>query len=332
MKEIYMKKFGRTALIIMVVFVLAATLAGCGGKSKKADEDAYRIGVLQYTDRKELNEAAKGFREGVESVLGEDKVVFDVQDGQGKDANMATIANLFVTDKVDLIMADATPALKACADATQDIPVVGTSVTDYASALDIKDWTGTTGRNVTGTSDLAPVDEQVNMIKEIKPDLECVGIIYSAKESNSRYQVDEMAKVLDSQKIRYRKYRVALSSDIQKAVDDACENCDVIYIPTDNMMASNADTVRETVISKKIPVVAGSREICEACGAVTLSVNYHDIGYRAGEMAGEILKDKKSAGDMPVEMAEAAAKLYNEDITEKIGLTVPSGYEPIATE
>ena len=320
--------------MLMLVSSFAMVLSGCGGSSdsEEASEDAYKIGIIQLVEHPALDEATKGFKEGVISVLGEDAVEFDEQNAQGEDANCATIASGFVTNKVDLIMANATGALQASANATGDIPIVATSITDYATALDIKDWTGKTEKNVTGTSDLAPLDEQAKMIQEIAPDAKQVGILYCSKEANSKYQVDEISKQLDELGIAHKEYSAADSNEVQSVATKAASECDVFYIPTDNTMASSTETLKNVVVDKKIPVVAGEQGICEGCGTVTLSISYYDIGFRAGEMAGEILKDGSNPGDMDIETAPNVTKLYNKDVAEQIGLTVPEGYKPIEAE
>lgn len=320
--------------MLMLVCAFAMVLSGCGGSKKggEANSKAYKVGIIQLIEHPALDEATKGFKEGMISVLGEDGVTFDEQNAQGEDANCATIASSFVTDRVDLIMANATPALQASANATADIPVVATSVTDFGSALDIKDWTGSTGKNITGTSDLAPLDEQAKMVKEIKPDVKQVGILYCSKESNSKYQVEEISKIFDELGIKYELYSAADSNEVQSVATKAATECDVFYIPTDNTMASSTETIKNVIIEKKIPVVAGEQGICETCGLVTLSISYYDIGFRAGEMAAEILKDGAKPGEMPIETAPKVTKLYNKEVSETIGVEIPEGYEAIQAE
>ncbi len=322
------------SLMIFLIAACALTLAltGCGrsgGDDEEPDSSAYRVGIIQLNGHQALDEASRGFKEGMIRVLGEDGVVFDEQNAQGEDAGCATIANTFVTDGVDLIMADATPALQAAANATATIPIVGTSVTDYGSALDMKKWTGVSGKNITGTADLAPLDEQAEMIREIKPDVKKVGVLYCSRESNSRYQVEEICKQLDSLKIGYKLYSAEDRGDVKKAAGNAAKECDLFYIPTDNTMASGAEDIKEIVVDKKIPVVAGEQGICAVCGCATLSVSYYDIGFRAGEMAAEILMDGADPGEMPVETAQRAAKLYNKEICDAVGVQIPEGYEEI---
>ncbi len=329
-----MKKTTKLAVMLMLACAFAMVLSGCGksGGEGGADSNAYKVGIIQLIEHPALDEATKGFKEGMVSVLGEDGVTFDEQNAQGEDANCATIAGGFVTDKVDLIMANATPALQASANATADIPVVATSVTDFGSALDIKDWSGSTGKNITGTSDLAPLDEQAKMVQEIKPDVKQVGILYCSKESNSKYQVEEISKQFDGLGIKYKAYSAADSNEVQSVATKAATECDLFYIPTDNTMASSTETIKNVVMEKKIPVVAGEQGICEVCGAVTLSISYYDIGFRAGEMAAEILKDGTNPGEMPIETAPKVTKLYNKEVCDAIGLEVPEGYEAITAE
>lgn len=329
-----MKKTTRFAVMLMLVCAFAMVLSGCGksGGDGDADSNAYKVGIIQLIEHPALDEATKGFKEGMISVLGEDGVVFDEQNAQGEDANCATIASTFVTDKVDLIMANATPALQASANATADIPIVGTSVTDFGSALDIKDWTGTTGKNITGTSDLAPLDEQAKMIQEIKPDVKQVAILYCSKESNSKYQVEEISKQLDGLGIKYKLYSAADSNEVQSVATKAATECDVFYIPTDNTMASSTETIKNVIMDKKIPVVAGEQGVCSVCGVVTLSISYYDIGFRAGEMAAEILRDGTNPGEMAIETAPKVTKLYNKEVADAIGVEIPEGYEAIEAE
>lgn len=329
-----MRKHNILIIMLMIVCAFAIVLSGCGKKEKenKIKSNAVKVGILHQDDHPALNDATKGFKEGMISMLGEDGVIFDEQNAHGEDANCATIATGFVSEDVDLIMANGTMALQASANATADIPIVGTSVTDFGSALDIKDWTGSTGKNITGTSDLAPLDEQAKMVQEIKPDAKRVAILYNAKEANSKYQVEEIIKQFDDLGIKYKTYTADSSKDVKSVVTKAASKCDVFYIPTDNTMASSAKTIRKIVLENKIPVVAGEKGICETCGSVTLSISYYDVGYRAGEMAGEILRDGADPGEMPIETVPKVTKLYNKEIADEIGLEIPQGYEAIEAE
>lgn len=329
--------------VALVAAMAMFTFAGCGSSntsstsSGSADSsssnsgEVYNIGICQQLEHPALDEATEGFEEAVKDKLGEDNVNFDLENAQGEQANCSTICSGFVSDGVDLIMANATSALQAAAAATDTIPIVGTSVTDYATALDISDWTGKTGKNITGTSDLAPLDQQAEMIQEIAPDANQVGLLYCSAEPNSTYQIENISKELDKLGMKYKEYSAADSNEIQSVTTKAASECDVIYIPTDNTMASNTEIINNITEPAKIPVVCGEEGICKGCGDVTLSINYHDIGYAAGEQAADILLNGTDPGTIDIEFAKNVTKLYNPEITEAIGLEVPDGYEAIDT-
>lgn len=312
-------------------------LAGCGSGSsngtgsagsESSDKEVYKVGIVQLTEHKALDAATDGFQDALKDKLG-DKVEFDLENAQGEQTTCATIASGFVTDNVDLIMANATPALQAAAAATNEIPILGTSVTDYASALDISDWDGKTGKNISGTSDLAPLEEQAAMIKEIKPDAKQVALLYCSSEANSKYQIENIEKELDKMGLAYKEYSAADSNEVQSVVTKASTECDVAYIPTDNVMADNTGIINNILEPAKIPVIAGEQSICAGCGTATLSIDYYDLGYATGEQAYEILVNGKDPAEMDVETAKDVTKLYNEDNCKAIGVEAPEGYEPI---
>ena len=261
-----------------------------------------------------------------------DSVTFDVQNAQGEQANCSSIATTFVSNNYDLILANATTALQASAAATSTIPVLGTSVTDYATALDIDDWTGATGKNISGTSDLAPLDQQEDMLVELFPDAKNVGILYCSAEPNSVYQATEFGKYLDEDGISHKEYTVADSNDIASVVQSAVSEVDVIYIPTDNTMAGNTEAIDNITRPAGIPVIAGEEGICSGCGVATLSISYYDIGYKAGEMAYDILVNGKDISTMDIEYAPNVTKEYNADICSDLGITVPDDYVAIGAE
>ena len=264
--------------------------------------------------------------------FGEDNVEFDVQNAQGEQTMCSTIINNFVSSDVDLILANATLPLQTAAQATADIPILGTSVTDFASALGISDWTGATGVNISGTCDLAPIEEQEDMLTELLPEAKTVGILYCSAESNSKYQAELFEAELEKDGIEYKEYTAADSNEIQSVVTNAVSECDAIYIPTDNTMASNTQIINNICLPAKVPVIAGEQGICSGCGIATLSISYYDIGYRAGEMAYEILAEGADISTMKVETAPQVTKMYNPTICEELGITVPDDYEPIEAE
>ena len=302
------------------------TFTGCGGSS-----DVYNIGICQLVQHEALDAATKGFKDALTEKLG-DKVKFDEQNASNDSATCATIVNQFVSNKVDLIMANATPALQAATAATAEIPIVATSITDYATALGISDWTGKTGTNVTGTSDLAPLDKQAAMIKELVPDAKNVAILYSSAEANSKYQANVVADELKKLGINSKEYTSADSNDIASVTTTACAENDVIYIPTDNSIASSTGIVNNIAEPAGTPIIAGEEGICKGCGIATLSIDYYSIGYNAGLMAYDILVNGKNPGEMEIGFASDLTNKYVPARCEKLGITVPSTYEAIAAE
>lgn len=294
-----------------------------------ADGKVYNIGICQLVQHEALDAATQGFKDALVEKLGEGSVKFDEQNASGDSANCATIVNGFVSNGVDLILANATAPLQAAAQATADIPVLGTSITDYATALDISDWTGTVGNNISGTSDLAPLDQQAAMIQELFPDAKSVGLLYCSAEPNSVYQCDVIEGYLTEEGYTVARYAFTDTNDVTSVAQTAADNSDVIYIPTDNTAASNTEAIANVVIPAKVPVVAGEEGICSGCGVATLSISYYDLGYATGEMAAKILADGADVSAMPVEFAPNVTKKYNAANCEALGITQPSDYVAI---
>ena len=319
-------------------------LVGCGNASSTqtasgstssteagTDGKVYHIGVCQLVEHEALDAATQGSQDALKDKLGENNVVFDVQNAQGEETNCATICTGFVSDNVDLILANATASLQAASAATNSIPIVGTSITDYATALNADDWNGTSGTNITGTSDLAPLDQQEAMIKELVPDVTQVGIVYCSAEANSVFQANQIEAALEKDGIAYKEYSAADSNEIQSVVTKAVSECDCLYVPTDNTMAANVDIIKNVAVPAGIPVIAGEEGICQGALA-TLSISYYDIGQAAGEMAYEILVNGKDPGTMEIEYASATTKEYNADVADALGITIPDDYVKLSTE
>ena len=285
--------------------------ASTADSTAAADGKVYNIGICQLVQHEALDAATQGFKDALVEKLGEGSVKFDEQNASGDSANCATIVNGFVSNGVDLILANATAPLQAAAQATADIPVLGTSITDYATALDISDWTGTVGNNISGTSDLAPLDQQAAMIQELFPDAKSVGLLYCSAEPNSVYQCDVIEGYLTEEGYTVARYAFTDTNDVTSVAQTAADNSDVIYIPTDNTAASNTEAIANVVIPAKVPVVAGEEGICSGCGVATLSISYYDLGYATGEMAAKILADGADVSAMPVEFAPNVTKKYN---------------------
>ncbi len=320
---------------LVLAAVMALSLVACGSGSKDKDTDTgdktYKVGVVQLVQHEALDAATKGFTDALKEALG-DKVEVEVKNASGDSNNCSTIVNGFISDKVDLIMANATPALQAAASATSTIPILGTSVTDYATALEIADWTGTVGSNISGTSDLAPLDKQAAMLQELFPNAKKVGMLFCSSEPNSKYQVDEVTKLLSAAGITCTEYTFTDSNDVSSVTQKACDDSDVLYIPTDNTAASNTEAIANVVLAAGTPVIAGEAGICRGCGAATLSIDYYELGKITGQMAAKILTGEADISTMPVEFAPTATKQANMANCEKLGITVPADYTALATE
>ncbi|MDD7535771.1 MAG: ABC transporter substrate-binding protein [Bullifex sp.] len=318
-----MKKF---VVVLLALVMITASVFAQG--TSEAQSAKYTVGICQLVQHPALDAATQGFKDALIKGLGSD-VAIDEQNASGEATNCSTIINGFVAKNVDLILANATAPLQAAASATSTIPVLGTSITDYASALEIDGWTGTVGTNVSGTSDLAPLSEQAAMIKELFPTAKKVGLLYCSAEANSVYQVEEMEKYLAALGITTVRFSFTDTNDVASVAQKAADSSDVIYIPTDNTAASNTEAIANVVIPAKTPVVAGEEGICSGCGVATLSISYYDIGYATGEMAVQILRDGADVSKMPVQYAPQVTKKYNAEICDKLGIAAPAGYVAI---
>ena len=314
--------------IVSILMVLAMVLSMAACSSEPAADDAYTVGICQLVQHEALDAATLGFKEALSEKLG-DKVTFVEHNASGDAATCVTICNQLVAEGVDLMMGNATAALQAAAAASATIPVVGTSITDYATALEIEGWTGKTGSNITGTADLAPLDEQAAMIKELFPEAKKVGILYCSAEPNSVYQSDVISGYLTDMGFEVEVFTFADSNDVANVTTAACAAADVLYIPTDNTAASCTETIANVAIPAGKAIVAGEAGICGGCGVATLSIDYYDIGYAAGEMAYEILVNGANPGEMEIAYAADVQKLYNEANCTALGIEVPEGYAPL---
>ncbi len=349
-----MKKKNLLSAVLTVVLALAMclSLAACGSTAAPAATEApaaspaeaeptaaedtaadsdkvFTVGICQLVQHDALDAATQGFMDTLTEKFG-DKVVFDVQNAAGDSAACSTIVNSFVSKNVDLILANATPALAAAYNATSDIPILGTAVTEYGVALGIDDFSGTVGGNVSGTSDLAPLDEQADMILELFPEAKTVGLLYCSAEPNSEYQVQVVEEALTAKGITCTRYSFADSNDVASVTTKAAADSDVIYIPTDNTAASCTETIGNIVLNAKTPVIAGEAGICKGCGVATLSISYYNLGATTGEMAAKILTGEADISTMPIEYDTNPVKQYNPTVCEELGITIPEGYEALS--
>ena len=314
-----MKKM--TAMILVLVLTLCMSAAALA-------EDAYRVGICQLVQHVALDAATQGFQDALKEKL-DDKVTFDVQNASGDSNTCSTIVNNFISGGVNLIMANATPALQAAVAATGDIPILGTSVTDYATALDIDNWSGATGMNVSGTSDLAPLEQQAEMLHELFPAASKVGLLYCSAEPNSKYQVDVITKYLTALGYECIEFTFADSNDVSSVAQNACEGSDVLYIPTDNTAASCTEAIRNVLEPAMKPAIVGEEGICAGCGVATLSISYYDLGYATGEMAYEVLVNGADVATMAVRFAPNVTKEYNAEMCALLGVQIPDDYVAI---
>lgn len=307
-------------LTILLATICLFALCACNSGSNQGSN--LKVGVVQTTQHPALDAATQGF---IDALKENGITDVDVQNASGESTNCSTIVGNFVADGVDLIMANATPALQAASAATDTIPVLGTSITVYDVVLG-----GSVPKNVSGTTDLAPLDEQASMIKELFPDAKKVGILFCSAEANSQYQVDKISEFLKEDGIETVNYVFNDSNDItavtEKAVSD---KVDVIYVPTDNTAAANTQAIANVVLPAGIPVFAGEEGVCTGCGVATLTISYYDIGFKTGEMAADILLNGADISTMEIESAPQFVKKFNKTNAEKLGITIPEDYVAI---
>ena len=323
-------------LALSLAACMALSLAACGsnpaidpsddGAGETTDAHPFTIGICQLVQHEALDAATQGFKDAVEEALGAENVIWNEQNAAGDSATCATICNGFVSSGVDLILANATGALQAAAAATKDIPILGTAVTEYGVALGIDNFSGTVGGNISGTSDLAPLDQQAAMIQELFPDAKNVGIIYCSGEPNSVYQVEVVKAALEKAGCTVNTYTFSDTNDVVSVTGTASDANDVLYIPTDNTAASCAEAIKSAA---KKPIIAGEEGICKACGVATLSIDYYELGRTTGEMAVKILKGEADISTMAIEYYPNPVKKYNPDMASLYNVTIPSDYEAI---
>ncbi len=336
-----MKKITALVLAALMLFALAA----CGNSNTPSDGSAeavdavtpaegevFTVGVCQLVQHPALDAATQGFIDVLQETFGEGNVVVDVQNASGDSANCATICSGFVAENVDLILANATPALQAAAAATNTIPVLGTSITEYGVALEIADFNGTVGGNVSGTSDLAPLDQQAAMVTELFPEAKNVGILYCSGEPNSVYQAEVVKAELEKAGVNVSVYTFADSNDVASVAGQACDENDVLYIPTDNTAANCAEAINNVAQPAGVPIIAGEEGLCSGCGVATLSINYYELGRTTGEMAVQILNGESNVSDMAIEYYPNPAKKYDAERCAALNITVPDDYAPIDAE
>ena len=312
----------RMTCLILVLVLSLSLMAGCSNSHFiDAQKKQYTVGICQLVTHESLDQATKGFMDALTEALAAEgrTVVFKEQNGQGDPNTCATIVNSFVSEKVDLIMANATPALQAAYNATETIPVLGTSITEYGVALGIENFSGTVGSNISGTSDLAPLEDQAQMLIDVLGLAAGanVGILYCSAEPNSAYQYNVVSAYLQGKGMTVKEYKFSESTELQSILTKAADECDAIYIPTDNTVASNDEMVRNVCGPAKIPVFTGyESNVCFA----TLAISYYNIGAETGKMAAKILLGQASVSEMPIAYDANPVKKYNADVCAELGI------------
>ena len=325
-------------LALVLAAAMTLSLASCGGSKTEtpstgsdnpsAEGATYTVGICQLVQHPALDAATQGFIDALNEAL-PGQVTFENKNASGEANNCGTIVNGFVSEGVDLIMANATAALTAAASATADIPILGTSITAYGVALDLDDFDGTVGGNISGTSDLADLSQQADMITEWFPEAKKVALLFCSAEPNSSYQIQEVATCLANKGIETKEFAFTDTNDVSSVTQAACDWADVIYVPTDNTAASNTEAIANVTVPAKTPVIAGEEGICKGCGVATLSISYYDLGMTTGKMAAKILTGEADISTMPIEFTTATPK-YNASMCETLGITPLEGYTAIA--
>ena len=323
---------------LILAGLMTLSLAACGGSQSDSEDGApadsgdsqsYVVGVCQLAPHPALDAATQGFTDALKEALG-DQVEIKNQNAGGEVPNCTTIIDGFVAENVDLILANATPALTAAASATSEIPILGTAVTNYGVALDLDTTEDKVlGGNIAGTSDLAPLDQQAAMLQELFPDAKNVGLLYCSAEPNSMFQVETIQGYLEDMGYTCTQYAFTDVNDLSSVAQNAADNSDVLYIPTDNTAANNAETIANVVVPAKVPVVAGEEGICKGCGCVTLSIDYYELGQITGQQAVEILTGAKSVSETAIGFDTTLEKKFNAANCEALGITVPEDYVAI---
>ncbi|MCR4926136.1 MAG: ABC transporter substrate-binding protein [Clostridiales bacterium] len=324
-----MKKALKAVALLMVAVILVATFSACGGKS-----NLFKIGIIQIAEHEALNSAYKGFVDALKEDGYEDgvNIELDFHNAQGDQSNCQTISDKFVTENKDLILAIATPAAQAIAQKTKTIPILVTAVTDPASA-DLVASNDAPGGNVSGTSDMNPIDQQIDYIKQILPQAKSVGILYCSSEANSKYQCDIAKESLNKRGMSAVEYTVSDANEIQQVVETAVskKQVDAIYIPTDNVIASAMATVSSITTNAKLPVFCGESNMVAAGGFFTYGVDYYKLGRLTAKMAEKVMKGEATTATMPIEYLQDCTIVVNEDVMNKIGITLPEAIKAQAT-
>ncbi|MBM6923448.1 ABC transporter substrate-binding protein [Hydrogenoanaerobacterium saccharovorans] len=316
----------KRTLALLMASALMLSLAGCsqtGGSSSSGEAETLRIGIIQPMEHESLDAAREGFVQALadHGYIDGDTIVLDYQNAQGDSSALLTISQRFVGDDCDLVLAIGTGAAQSIASQTSEIPVLITAVTDPVDAGLVQS-SEAPGTNVTGTNDMNPIREQLELIPEILPDAQTVGLLYTSSEDNSILQIEEAKAILEEMNLDYVEQTVTGSNDVQQAVQSIVTRCDAIYIPTDNTFASAMPLVGSVVMESGTPVICGATGMVEAGGLITLGLNYYNLGYQTGEMAAQVLEGADPAS-MPVQSQNQYDYVVNEEMLSALGMELP---------
>jgi len=321
------KSFKLFTFILVAVIAISISACSDGGKSSKSSSsssDVFNIGIIQYMEHVALDQAREGFIDALKDngYIDGENIKIDYQNAQGDQSNLSTISDRFISNKCDLILAIATPAAQAIAGKTTEIPILATAITDFEAARLVKS-NDAPGGNVTGTTDMNPIKEQIDLLVKLVPDAKTVGVLYTSSEDNSILQASIAKEAIENLGLKYVEVTVTNSNDVQQATQSIVEQCDAIYIPTDNVFASAMPVVHGITSQSKTPVICGEAGMVESGGLATLGINYYDLGYQTGEMAIKILKGEAEPATMSIESATGFDFAINGAVAEEIGIEIP---------
>lgn len=340
-----MKKL--TAILMALLLVVSLFLTGCTAAPKQEATQAPaetpteapaetagempKIGIIQLATHVALDSARDGFIQALadNGYVDGETVALDVQNGQGDSSNLATIADQFVANEADLVLAIGTGAAQTMAGKTESIPILGTAITDYEVAKLVQS-NEAPGYNVSGTSDINPVEDQIKLLIEFAPEAKNIGVIYTSSEDNSILQAQMAKEAIENAGLTYVEVTVTNSNDVQQGMQELCGKCDAVYIPTDNVLAASMPIVYGVAVEAGKVVVPGESGMCLAGGTATLGIDYYKLGYQTGLMAIKILKEGADISAMPIETASDFAYCVNSTMCEEMGIAIPEAYQEYA--
>lgn len=308
-------------------------LVGCGSQEKpkqaaSKESKVYQVGIAQLVEHKALDDSRKGFIDGLKKkgfVEGKN-LKLDIQNAQGDQSNLQTIANRFVANKVDLICAIATPTAQAMANATKTIPIVGNAITSFKSAK-LVESDEKPNTNVTGANDMTPIAAQIDLAVKLLPNAKRLGILYTSSEVNSQVQANIAKQYAQKKNLQVVEVTISNINDIQQAATSMIGKVDMIYVPTDNVIASSVATLISVTNPAKLPVIVGESSMLKAGGLCSVGIEFYELGVVSGEMAGDILLGKSKPQDMPIASQKEYKDIINKKAAETLGIQIPAALQ-----